>query len=267
MDNTSTDQGGTSVSTGETSTATSTATNSGTPQNQSTSVAGSQPTVNHEENAKRFQSQWTKTAQEASRLKAELAKERDLRTRYENERRQAESRNQGHNQPDELVTALEQLPYLSGKDAVNAVSAIRNEIRQRDQITLAVLKELKTMKDQLGGLNQTHAQSSFENKINRWIDEGGYPKEAAKLAQALYVAHEGDDLDQEFPRIFKEYWDETQRVFESQRNAKLNAARKVPFVPGKGGQTGPSKPLQFKGNESAKEITEALWKSWEGTET
>ena len=85
--------------------------------------------------------------------------------------------------------------------------------------------------------------------------------------KVVYLAHEGDDLDSEFPAIFKDYWEDTNREIEEQRQAKVNGARKQPFIPGKGGNTGPSKPLTLKGNESSKDIADMLWNQFGGSDT
>lgn len=231
-------------------------------------IKGQDKPVKFGEYGRNFQSQWTKAAQKAKALEAELAKERATRERYERERQAAGDRNNpNRNNSDAMLESLKTLPYLSGEQAAKVVSDIAGQIKQRDAILLGALKQMEKMQRIVQGLHQNHSTTSFESKIQRWLDEGGYPKEASNLAKEIYLAYEGDDLDQEFPRIFKERWDEIGRIVEAQRQAKLNAARKPAFVPGKGGQASPSRPLTFKGNESARDIAESLWKEYNGPET
>lgn len=230
-------------------------------------IKGQDKPIKFGEYGRNFQSQWTKAAQRAKALEAELARERTERQRYE-----AAQRNAGQNQtqPDptaQLTDTLKTLPYLSGEQAAKVIGDVVGQIKQRDAILLGALKQMEKMQKVMNHLYQNHNSTSFESKINKWLDEGGYPKEAAQLAKEIYLAYEGDDLDTEFPRIFKSRWDEINRIVEAQRQAKLNAARKERFVPGKGGNTGPSRPLQFKGNESARDIADSLWKEFNGTET
>jgi hypothetical protein len=118
---------------------------------------------------------------------------------------------------------------------------------------------MQQMEQRLGGLYETHTTSAFDAKIAKWLQDGGYPAEYGDLAKEVYLAYEGDDLDVEFPRIFAERVEQVERAFEARRQKKLSEARRGVFVPGKGGQAGPSKPIQFKGNESSKEIADALF--------
>jgi hypothetical protein len=48
-------------------------------------------------------------------------------------------------------------------------------------------------------------------------------------------------------------------MFEARKRQAVEKARRMPFVPGRGGQTGPSAPLQLKGNESSRQIADMLW--------
>lgn len=220
-------------------------------------VKGSDKPVKFGEHVRGFQSQFTRASQEAARLKGELAKRDQRLQQFERERQAAQSRQQG-NQGNELVDQLKTLPYLSGEQAHQVIQGIGEQFKQRDMVLLAALNQVKQMKSVLDGLHGNHINSSFEGKISKWIDEGGYPKELTNWAKELYLAYEGDDLDQEFPRILKERYEEVNKALNAQREAKVRAARQT-FVPGKGGNGSPSKPLEFKGNESAKDIADRLW--------
>lgn len=218
-------------------------------------VAGQKDPVKFSDYVRGFQSQWTKSAQEAARLKQQLAEREKEIQRYNQEREQASQQTSG----DDVYAALEKLPYLNGKQAVEVVKAIHGQLQQRDMILMAALKQMQRMQQIVGGLHQNSTNSAFEAKISKWLTDGGYPPEAADLAKEIYLAYEGDDLDQEFPRIFKDRWEQTERIFEARRQAKINAARKQPFLPGKGGQTGPTKPLQLDPKASPKDIADLLW--------
>ena len=47
----------------------------------------------------------------------------------------------------------------------------------------------------------------------------------------------------------------------------MAAARKNRFVPGKGGNANPSKPLMQKGNESPAEVADLLWEQLQASDT
>lgn len=222
-------------------------------------VKGVDKPVKFSDHVRGFQSQFTKASQQAAQLKRELEQERAARA-AEKEAWQKQHAAPQSGQPD-VFEALRQLPYLTGKDAVEVVQQIGNQIQQRDQVLLAALKKMQQMEQRLGGLYDTHSTQAFEAKIAKWLKEGEYPDEAAELAKDIYMGYEGDDLDAEFPRIFKERWEQVERIMEARRQSALRAAKPQPFVPGKGGATGPSKPLTLKPNASAAQIADSLWDS------
>jgi hypothetical protein len=121
-----------------------------------------------------------------------------------------------------------------------------------------MLNQMKQMKGVLDNLHRNHTTSSFDAKIDKWLTENQWNPELRDLAKEVYLAYEGDDLDQEFPRIFAQRVDQMRKAFESERQSKLNNARKMPFIPGKGGATGPSKPLEIKGS-NPRDVSDQLW--------
>jgi hypothetical protein len=222
--------------------------------------------VKYGEHVRGLQSEFTRAKQQAAQVQRELEQERQLRQRYEAERqRQAQQQKQG--QQNDVYESLRSLPYLSGEDAVGVVQQIGQQIQQRDRILMTALQELKSLKEIVGGLHSSSTNASFDAKINKWLSDGGYPAEAAELAKDIYMAYDGDDLDQEFPAIFKQRWEQVQRMIEAQRTAALNRNRQNPFVPGKGGAGRPSAPLQFTGKEDPKEVAERLWTAMNGPGT
>lgn len=229
-------------------------------------IKGQPKPVKFGEYGKGFQSQFTKASQRAAQLERELQTERQQRQQYEQERQRQSQQQSQPGQPD-VFDALKQLPYLTGQDAAQVVQQIGSAFQQRDQVILAALKKIQQMEQLLGGLNENHTSQQFEGKISKMLTEGGFPPEAADLAKEIYLAYEGDDLDSEFPRIFAERWAQVQKILETMRQQKVASARRSPFVPGKGGQGNPSKPLDIKANASAREVAEQLWGTWSGSDT
>lgn len=226
-------------------------------------VPGIEKPVKYSEHVKGFQAQFTKASQRAAALERELASEREARQRFEQERQRSQAQPGG--EPD-VFGALRELPYLSGEQAVEVVQGITQEIKKRDQVLVAALTRMQQMEQRLGGLYETHTNSAWESKINRVLTDTGYGPEAADIAKEIYLAYEGNDLDQEFPRIFTERMKQLESLFESRKRSALERARQMPFVPGRGGQAGPSSPLQLKGNESSRQIADMLW-NFERSET
>jgi uncharacterized protein YukE len=221
-------------------------------------VKGSEKPVKFGEHVRGFQSQFTKASQQAAQLKKQL-EQRDAELQQLKAARQQAP--QGQQQQD-VYGALKALPYLSGQEAADVVAGIAREIQQRDRIMMGIAQKLQSMEKQFGSVYESHTNQSFDAKINGWLNAGGYPAEAADLAKEIYLAYEGDNLDEEFPQIFDTRWNQIVKAIESQKAAKVAAAKRQPFIPGKGGQTGPSKPLEIKPNASAKEIAEQLWGGW-----
>jgi hypothetical protein len=207
-----------------------------------------------------FQSQATKASQEAARLRQEVAQYKQREAQAE-QQRQAQARQAAGQGQDNFLASLEQLPYLDGPHAKQVIDRIYGELRQRDQITIAALQELQKMRQTVSSLNEAHVGATFDSKISRWLQEGGYPDNPAakKFAQILYLAHEGQDLDQEFPQLLKQHWGEFQSLIESERAAKVAANRKPPFLPGRGGATGPTKPIQLDPRLTSHQVADQLF--------
>lgn len=221
-------------------------------------IKGQDKPVKFGDHVKGFQSQFTKASQRAAQLEAKLREESAARQRYEQELQQFRQQGQQKGQGD-VYDALRQLPYLTGEHAVEVVQSIGQQLQQRDQVLLATLKQLKEMKQIVNGLHQSSSSSAFEAKLDKFVADAGLGKEYGNFARELYLAYEGDDLDQEFPRILSERVEELRKAFSGERERKIREARPQPFVPGRGGNTGPTKPLEIKPGARASEIADLLF--------
>jgi uncharacterized protein YukE len=221
-------------------------------------VPGRNEPVKFGEHFRGFQSQFTKASQRAAQLERELAA-RDARL-AEVQRQQQQAQRQG-NQPAQpsLADKLGQLPYLDGAAAAEMANSIYGEFKQRDQILVATLQELQKMRNVVNSLNQSHQGSAFEGKISKWVNDLGFPPEAVDLAKEIYLAYEGDDLDNEFPQILQNRWAQLEKLFAARQQAKIAAAKKPPFIPGRGGAAGPSKPLQLDPRLTAQQAADQIW--------
>jgi hypothetical protein len=221
-------------------------------------VKGQDKPVKYGEHFRGFQAQATKASQEAARLRQELAQYQQ-REQQLAAQRQAEARQRASQGQTSTLDRLKELPYLDGATAAQTISEIHREFQQRDQILVAAVQELQRMKQVVSQLNEAHTGQSFEGKISKWVSDLGLPAEAAQTAKLFYLAHEGADLDDQFPEMFREYWENQQKLFQAQQAAKVAANRKQPFLPGRGGAAGPSRPLQLDPAAKSSTIADQLW--------
>jgi len=227
-------------------------------------VPGQQNPVKYGDYYKGFQSQFTRKAQEAADLQRRY---KELEDRFNAASRQPQSQptNQPQNPAAAMVEKLRSLSYLNGNEAAEVVEQLVGQfgqfgqaLNQRDMVLLQLAKHIQKQNEALSGIQGRHSSAEFEGKINRWISDMGLPQEAKDLAQEIYLAYEGDDLDNEFPTIFKQRWEQIQNLVRTMDKRRAEEARRLPFVPGRGGQAGPSRPLNS-GFKTAKEITDELW--------
>lgn len=241
-------------------------------------IPGQQKPVKYGDHVKSLQSDYTRKTQEAAaRQQALEAREKA----WTSERQQQENylknltaqllekANKGGGNQADPYEAIAKLPYLDGQTAANLLRAIQEKgfgtvttaIRERDEVIKGLYNELHAMKNQFQTFQGSNATQQFESKISKWVSDGGYPPEAVDLAKEVYLAYEGDDLDNEFPQIFKARWEQLQSVFSGIQRKRVDDARrpKFPFA-GKGGQGTAGKGIQpLKGNESAKQASDILW--------
>ena len=232
-------------------------------------LPGAKDPVRYGDHNRTFQSEFTKRAQEASKLRAQLQEYQ--RREQENQRRaqsqqQQQQRAQRPNKLAELAQSLKSLTYLNGEQAAGVVehltqqfAANEQELQKRDYALGLMYKQMKQMEQTVNGMARKNSSAEFGSKIGKFVKDAGLPDRANRWAQELYLAYEGDDLDVEFPKILRERWEELTGIHEEQRKARVDQARRQPFVPGRGGNGSPSKPLANYSRASAKEIADAIW--------
>lgn len=229
-------------------------------------IKGSDKPVKFGDHVRGFQSEFTKASQRAAQLEKQL-QERDARLKQLEQAQRQATQTQRQGGANDAKAALRALPYLTGEEAAQVVEQIEAGQRERDMIHLATLKQLQALQGIVQNLNQSHTTTSFENKISKFVKDAGLNDGWIPQVRRLYLAYEGDDLDQEFPGILSSYVEDIRKLNESERQEKVERARRTPFVPGKGGQTGPSKPLAIKSNSSARDIADELFPLLGGNET
>jgi chromosome segregation ATPase len=164
-------------------------------------------------------------------------------------------------QPNAQADALAQLralSYVSGEEAAGIVEHMQGQNRQLQAIAYMLAQKIAQLEQNVSGVTGQYANQNFSSKIAKFRDQLQIPERFQKRLEELYLAYEGDDLDDEFPRIAKEWYDDIQAGFQDVQKARIEAARRGPFIPGKGGQGSPSRPLEMKGNETPAEQAEQV---------
>lgn len=236
-------------------------------------VKGQAQPVKFGELSRRQQADYTRKTQQAQQLQAQATRERQQvaqeRSRLEQIAATLASRQGGgqQGQTDPFMDELGKAEYIDGKTAVKLVQALQQQgfapiakaIQDRDQVITQLYKHVVQLSNQMKEMGGRFGQTDFDGKIANWLKEGGYPAEAADLAKEVYLAYEGDDLDNEFPQIFQNRWNQLMTIIDNQRKQKVEAARKAPILPGRGGAGSAAKPIGLKGNETSKQIADSLW--------
>lgn len=241
-------------------------------------IKGQAEPVKYGDLSKRLQADYTRKTQQAQRLQAQAAQERKElgaeRARLEGLATQLASRRGNDTSVDPFMEELSKAEFIDGKTAVKLVQAMQQggfapiaaAIQERDKVITALYQHVVQLSNQMKEMGGRFGNQDFDGKINGWLKAGGYPPEAADLAKEIYLAYEGDDLDNEFPQIFETRWNQILSILDNQRKAKVEAARTTIKLPGRGGNGSAAKPIGLKGNESAKEAADMLWEAMHGGE-
>lgn len=202
-----------------------------------------------------IESEYTKATQARAQLEKQLTEARQQAQQYQQQIQQFRNVAGGQRQDPaaETIAKLRSLTYLSGEEAAGVVEQIIAANRQQQSIAYLLAKRIADLEQSLSGVRGQYASQSFGQKIAGFREQLQIPERFQKRLEELYLAYEGDDLDQEFPKIAKEWYDDISAAFTEAQKAKLEQARRGPFVPGRGGQGSPSKPLDFTGAESVAE--------------
>jgi hypothetical protein len=208
-----------------------------------------------------FQSQMTKATQEAARLKKEHAALQDRVRQFEQVARPGEG---GNNSGEQMLGEIASAPFISGQMMGGILQDLQAGIRDRDSVQLAVLRKISAIENVLSELHGANLQQGHEAKLKAWLKDGGYPDEAFDLADIIYRGYEGDNLDEEFPAIFSARWKQMQTAIARQSARERERTRNLPWVPGKGGNTGPGKARGLTGRETPKELADMFFDRYAG---
>lgn len=222
-------------------------------------IPGVEKPVKFSDHVRGFQAQATKASQRAAELERKLQESERQRQRFEQERHQQPQQNQPQG---DVLADMRSKPYLSGEELAGAFTSVAAEINARDQITIAILKQLKAMQQVLSPMYESTQNQAFSGKIGNWLQAGGYGEEYRDIAEELYLAYEpGQELDEAFPELLKQRISQVEQALERKRRVAAESARRAPFVPGRGGNAAPSRPFQPNPRNTARQDVDELWDS------
>lgn len=218
-------------------------------------------------NLRGLQSQFTKVSQARAELDKQIKAERDEKQRLQNALRVALGQSVQAPQQDPFGE-LKERPYITGQQAAQLATQLQQSQAPMVQVLQAMAQKVLNLENQLSSVNKDYFGRSHEAKIKGFLGKLGLdPEEYFDEADIFYRAHEGDDLDSEFPELFKKFISTREEREKRLRQKRLEAAKNRPFVPGKGGLASTGGDLGLKGNESPAELADKVWTMLQGNET
>lgn len=228
--------------------------------------------------SKRFQADYTRKTTDFARQKEQYENEHKSRLAQVEQKEQylrnlaatLLQRQEAAGRGNSVLDEIKSLPYIDGETAYKLLSQIQNEgfggvtqaIQQRDQVIKHLYNQISELSKVVQGLNSARVDQSFDGKIRNYVKQLDLPEEAFDLAKEIYLAYEGDDLDQEFPSILQKRWESVANAIRTIDKKRIESAKPTkPFpIAGKGGQGSPSKGARgLKGSENAKQTADFLW--------
>lgn len=179
-----------------------------------------------------------------------------------------------------FLNDLKQRTYLDGATGAQIVEQfyqhglmpLASAIQQRDEVINMLWQRLKGVDSTVGNFTKQKSAADFENRLAEAIRTQGLPDDEAirELGKDVYLSHEGEDLDHEFPSMLKARYDalvKLSRAADQRRAAEGRARLFKPGIESAGGQGTPSRPLANKKLMMAdpKQLADELWPLVSGT--
>lgn len=223
---------------------------------------------------------FTRSTQDyAGKLKAAQA---EIARRDEALRQYQSRQNSAQPQQNPLVPFLNDLKsrtYLDGAAGAQIVEQfythglmpLAGAIQQRDEVINMLWQRLKGVDSTVGSFKQQKTEADFNARLADAIKTHSLPDDDAvrELGRDVYLSHEGEDLDQEFPSMLKARYDALTKLIRlaDQKRAQEGRARLFKPLESAGGSGVPSKPLANKKLMTAdpKQLADELWPLVSGT--
>lgn len=197
---------------------------------------------------------------------------RTLKQQYDDLLKAVQKAQAGGSKEDALKE-LRALSYIDGGTAAQMIEAVQQRIAatdagfaERDKAIVYLGRQLAGVLKRLEVGDQRTQASDFETKIDGFLKNGGYGAEYKDLAKEIYLAYEGEDLDEEFPTILKTRVGQIEKAIRA-RDQRIQAERrKGMFIPGAEKPHSPSGALSQKrlARGKPKDIAGAVWDAMVG---
>ena len=216
------------------------------------------------EERKQWESERTKQTQQLQQYAQQMQQQQYARQAAQN---QAQSQQQGQQSQSTMLDQLRQMPYLDGHTAAQLMERMVNEginplnqaLQQRDQLITKLNKDYKDLSDRVGTHQGKQAEKDLESRFLKIREEQGLPDAeiVRELMRDIYLSHEGDSLDQEYPEMLRKRWEGIQKAVRDADRASAKAAKSSPF-PSKGGEVSPTSG-KTGGYKSPQDRANELW--------
>ena len=170
---------------------------------------------------------------------------------------------------DSALAQLETSPYVDGKTAAGLmrtmldqnVKPLQDALAQRDNLLGLAFKKLQALDGTVGTLRNRTSAGDFNAKMATVRSSLGLPDDpiVSELLQDVYLSHEGNDLDREFPNMVKTRMDGLRQIFRAMDKKDADDAKTRRMgLPGRGGAASAGRPLK-RGYQSPAQIAEMFW--------
>ena len=156
---------------------------------------------------------------------------------------------QGQQSQQTMLDQLRQMPYLDGATAAQLMERMVNEginplnkaIQDRDVALAQLYKDYKSLRNNVGQSQGAQAQKDLDSRFVKIHKEQGLPDAEVinEVMQDIYLSHEGDSLDSEFPAMMRSRWEAIQKAVRDSDRAAAKKAKDSPF-PSRGGEVSPT---------------------------
>lgn len=217
-------------------------------------------------NLRGLQSQFTKVSQARAELERNLKARQDELVKAQNVLRSLIGQQIQTPQQDPYAE-IKSRPYVTGEQAAQLLTQMQQSQAPMVQVLQAMAAKVQQLEGALSHVNRDFLGRTHEQKIRGFLSKIGLdPEEYFDEADIFYRAHEGDDLDEQFPDLFKDFVKKREDREKRLRQRQIEQARNKPFVPGKGGFGSADKELGLKGNETPQELADKVWTMINGGE-
>lgn len=218
-----------------------------------------------------LQSQFTKVSQARAELDRQLKAQREDAARLQNALKVALGQAVQPPQSDPFAD-IKDRPFITGQQLAALMSQSQNQITSQlnpvGQVLQVMAQRLLALEGQFGTVAKDYSGRAHEQKIRGALSKIGLdPDEYFDEADIFYRAHEGDTLDEDFPSMFKEFVEKRTERQKRLKQQRMDQARQMPFVPGKGGFGSTKGDHGLTGKETPQELADKMWALMQGNDT